>query len=568
MIKQPTKNKWWRTVGRTAGWMVLIGVTTVATGLLILVVPVFGNQGLIVRSGSMAPAIGVGDLVVVRPHFDKEIKGRPLYTVGDVIAYKSLDNSGMIVTHRIAEVRGTESNVNYVTKGDANNTPDEGLVAVEQVIGRQIFLVPYIGKALAFGKTKLGYVAFVLLPALLVIGGEIRVIWREMRKGKLTGKQARLGRANRLIPEMADRVLKRQRKEEEVVMVLKPIVRREKMLVPLDSVVARLAVFAGAMIFMVPSTWALYTDSEVSADNTFTAGCWTQSTAPVHLYPPDGMVAGAGSHWVTSPYLDWMEATAACGGVIKYQYQSAHNAEFSPVAYSSGLLSLSQIAAPGTPDGVYWWHVRSYDGENYSAWSDPWRLTVDRSLGSANYVVISEVQIAGIGGADQDFVELYNPTSDDVNLINWDLRMRNSAGTESSLYADIDRTIQAHGYLLWATSDDSFDASVGADIFNGSNLVGGGSVALRDNDNLVIDQVAWGTGGGTQFVEGVAFGTNPGADESIERKAVSDADAVTMGPGGADVTRGNGFDSGDNALDFVLREESEPQNSVSSTESL
>ena len=158
-------------------------------------------------------------------------------------------------------------------------------------------------------------------------------------------------------------------------------------------------------------------------------------------------------------------------------------------------------------------------------------------------------------------MELYNPTDNDIDLTGWDLRKRNSDGNGSSLYADIDLTIEAHGYLLWASTDNDFAASVGADFSNGNNLAGNNSVRLRNADNEVIDEVAWGSGT-DQFVEGSAFPTNPEANESLERKAVWDSTAGDMEPGGDDELRGNGFDSDDNSSDFILRGTSQPQNST------
>ncbi len=46
------------------------------------------------------------------------------------------------------------------------------------------------------------------------------------------------------------------------------------------------------------------------------------------------------------------------------------------LAYRSGELLLSQIPAPGTPDGEYYWRVMACDALRCSDWSDVWHLTV------------------------------------------------------------------------------------------------------------------------------------------------------------------------------------------------
>ena len=40
-------------------------------------------------------------------------------------------------------------------------------------------------------------------------------------------------------------------------------------------------------------------------------------------------------------------------------------------------------------------------------------------------VVISQIQVSGTGNAHQEFVELYNPTTSDIDLTNWELAKKN-----------------------------------------------------------------------------------------------------------------------------------------------
>ena len=72
---------------------------------------VFGYGCAVVETGSMEPAIGAGDFIIV--HAEEE------YAVGDVITFYD-STRGEYVTHRIILV--TESG--YTTKGDANNAQD------------------------------------------------------------------------------------------------------------------------------------------------------------------------------------------------------------------------------------------------------------------------------------------------------------------------------------------------------------------------------------------------------------------------------------------------------------
>src|SRR3972149_3606815 len=98
--------------------ILIVGAAAVAYVAL----PFFGNQALIVRSGSMQPTIDIGSIVVVREQKDfiSPIANAILYKAGDIIAFRSESNSKTIITHRVASVETGESGVFYKTRGDAN----------------------------------------------------------------------------------------------------------------------------------------------------------------------------------------------------------------------------------------------------------------------------------------------------------------------------------------------------------------------------------------------------------------------------------------------------------------
>lgn len=88
-------------------------------------VGIFGYTFFEVASGSMNPAIKVGDIVVVKLNSP--------YQKGDVITYYSEPN---YITHRVYEVNGD----NIITKGDANNTVDFK-VSKENVLGKVVIVL-------------------------------------------------------------------------------------------------------------------------------------------------------------------------------------------------------------------------------------------------------------------------------------------------------------------------------------------------------------------------------------------------------------------------------------------
>lgn len=152
---------------------------------------------------------------------------------------------------------------------------------------------------------------------------------------------------------------------------------------------------------------------------------------------------------------------------------------------------------------------------------EPSPSPVDSPSPSLNHVIISEVQInGGTGKANNDFIELYNPTSVAVDVSGWKLRKKTKTGTESSIRVIPENTsIQVHGYLLWANSDNDYHLSVAADFWSTATLTADSSIALMDSSGMIIDAVGWGSGHANPFVEEVPYPENPGANQSLARRS-------------------------------------------------
>jgi signal peptidase len=93
---------------------------------------------IVVRSGSMEPTIGTGDLAVVNVTEDAQ-QGA---TVGDVVLFDNPDGKPMV--HRVIAM----SDEGMTTKGDANEDPDPW--RIEQVNGVQVATVPLVGYGLQY----------------------------------------------------------------------------------------------------------------------------------------------------------------------------------------------------------------------------------------------------------------------------------------------------------------------------------------------------------------------------------------------------------------------------------
>jgi signal peptidase len=153
-------------LARTAGR----GLISALVVLLILVTlamvggALAGFRVVVVTGGSMAPAIGAGDAVLVEPAKPGEVGPR------DIAVYRTPD--GAWVIHRVLETRVVDGRPYLVTKGDANRTADHDLIPAANVQGTVKWRAPYAGRVLNWAGTPA--VRLILVAVLAVI------IWHEL----------------------------------------------------------------------------------------------------------------------------------------------------------------------------------------------------------------------------------------------------------------------------------------------------------------------------------------------------------------------------------------------------
>lgn len=154
-------------------------------------------------SGSMEPNIKVWDVVI-----SKKVKSPTDIKVGDVITFTSTSSisRGMIVTHRVMEVKKTDQGYVYKTKGDNNLSPDSAYAEYNNVIGKVILRVPQLGRVQHFLGTQGGWLVVIVIPALFIIISDIMKIF------KLSGVKNKIEKINE--NEELEK-LKRARKEEQ-----------------------------------------------------------------------------------------------------------------------------------------------------------------------------------------------------------------------------------------------------------------------------------------------------------------------------------------------------------------
>lgn len=126
-------------------------------------------HGFIVQSRSMEPVLSPGSLVIVKP--------KPSYSPGDVVTFTLKDNPDKNpTTHRIFKIINWHGQTMFATKGDANTIVDNQLISQDEIVGKTIYRIPYLGMFIYVSQTKIGSFVYIILPAVIIILVEIKNI--------------------------------------------------------------------------------------------------------------------------------------------------------------------------------------------------------------------------------------------------------------------------------------------------------------------------------------------------------------------------------------------------------
>jgi signal peptidase I len=144
-----------------------------------------GFRVVVVTGGSMAPAIGAGDAVLVEPAKPGEVGP------GDIAVYRAAPDGAWVI-HRVLETRVVGGRPYLVTKGDANRTADHDLIPAANVPGTVKWRAPYAGRVLSWAGTPAVRLILVAVLA-VIIWHELTVIVRTYRRTRQR-RQVRTGR--------------------------------------------------------------------------------------------------------------------------------------------------------------------------------------------------------------------------------------------------------------------------------------------------------------------------------------------------------------------------------------
>jgi len=167
-------NRNWRRFARTWGSRLgLVLLVLIVVPFVVYAVPqvVGADHSYVVLSGSMEPAIGTGDAVLVQSVDPQQIE------TGDVITFGSSGDERP-TTHRVIGVNEGDGGLTFETKGDNNEDPDASPVPAENVEGTvmsfgPLHSIPLIGYVINFTGTPIGFGALFVVPLVLLVLNEV-----------------------------------------------------------------------------------------------------------------------------------------------------------------------------------------------------------------------------------------------------------------------------------------------------------------------------------------------------------------------------------------------------------
>lgn len=160
----------WRRMLQTLAYVALgfaIGIALAVTAPL-----AFGFKSFTVLSGSMEPAIGTGDVIVVKRIAPVDAR------IGDVLSFRDPEDPQRILSHRVTRIRAADGAIFFVTKGDANTGVERWQLPQDGTIGRVEYRIPRLGYVTNLVGSRYGRLGFLVIPALVLAISELFKIWR------------------------------------------------------------------------------------------------------------------------------------------------------------------------------------------------------------------------------------------------------------------------------------------------------------------------------------------------------------------------------------------------------
>jgi signal peptidase I len=151
-------------------WVSLVSYIILLGFLLAIFIPgLLPFKHYIIVTGSMAPNINIGDLVIVDTTFDRDN-----LEVGDIIGFQvDVDNTGQkrVVLHYLSSIiEDEQGNKTYKTIAHNSQVEDNWTISADDITGLYVHHFGYAGKILLFLQSRIGlFVTGVNVVGILLI---------------------------------------------------------------------------------------------------------------------------------------------------------------------------------------------------------------------------------------------------------------------------------------------------------------------------------------------------------------------------------------------------------------
>lgn len=159
VVRQPALPRRWLRRGIVAT-IALISLAAAST----LTLALLGYRPLIVRSGSMEPALHVGDVVLV-----EDVEVRQL-AVGEISTLADPAEVSDSLTHRVTAIDAAGDAVAVTTRGDANTTSETFRLPPTAIVGRVVVRVPAVGTVVAWAGSRWVRIGAAAIGVMTMVG--------------------------------------------------------------------------------------------------------------------------------------------------------------------------------------------------------------------------------------------------------------------------------------------------------------------------------------------------------------------------------------------------------------